>query len=168
MCYDFMILNSLWPSDAICWLRSGSTLAQVMASCWKAPGHYLNQCWPFIKGVLWHLIDIVNSTAITEADMMTSSNGNIFRVTDLCAGNSPVIVELPHKGQCSQRPMTHSFDVFFDLCLNKQLSKQSWGWWFETPLCSLWRHCNGTSVKFDLTKNTLAFSLWATLEMNGV
>ena len=33
-------------------------------------------------------------------------------------------------------------DVFFDLCLNKLLSKQLWGWWFETPSCSLWRHCN--------------------------
>ena len=35
-----------------------------------------------------------------------------------------------------------SFDVFFDLCLNKQFSKQSWGWWFEMPLHSLWRYCN--------------------------
>ena len=26
--------------------------------------------------------------------------------------------------------------------LNKRLSKQSWGWWFETPLCPLWRHRN--------------------------
>ena len=33
--------------------------------------------------------------------------------------------------------------MFFDLRLNKQLSKQWWGWWFETPSCSLWRHCNG-------------------------
>ena len=24
----------------------------------------------------------------------------------------------------------------------KRLSKQSWGWWFETPSCPLWRHCN--------------------------
>ena len=31
---------------------------------------------------------------------------------------------------------------FFDLGVNKRLSKQSWGWWFETPFCSLWRHCN--------------------------
>ena len=28
--------------------------------------------------------------------------------------------------------------------LNKRLSKQSWGWWFETPTRSLWRHCNET------------------------
>ena len=42
----------------------------------------------------------------------------------------------------SQRPVTRSSDVFFDLCLKKRLSKQSWGWWFETPSRSLWCHCN--------------------------
>ena len=41
-----------------------------------------------------------------------------------------------------ERPVTRSFDVFFDLCLNKRLSKQLWGWWFETSSRSLWRHCN--------------------------
>ena len=55
----------------------------------------------------------------------------------ICAGNSPVTGEFP-----SQKPVTLSFDVFFDLHLNKRLSKQSWGWWFETPSRSLWRHCN--------------------------
>ena len=53
----------------------------------------------------------------------------------LCVGNSPVTDEFP-----SQKPMTRS--VFFDLRLNKRLSKQSWGRWFETPSHSLWRHCN--------------------------
>ena len=55
----------------------------------------------------------------------------------ICAGNSPVTDEFP-----TQRPVTRSFDVFFDLRLNKQLSKQWWGWWFETPSHPLWRHCN--------------------------
>ena len=55
----------------------------------------------------------------------------------LCAGNSPVTGEFP-----SQRPVTRNFDVFLHVCLNKRLSKQSWGWLFETPSCSLWRHCN--------------------------
>ena len=55
----------------------------------------------------------------------------------LCAGNSPVTGEFP-----SQGPVTRGFDVSFDLCLNKRLSKQSWGWWFETPSRPLWRHCN--------------------------
>ena len=55
-----------------------------------------------------------------------------------CEGNSPFTGELP-----SQRPVTWSFDVFFDLRLNKQLSKQSIFQWFETLLCPLWRHCSG-------------------------
>ena len=55
----------------------------------------------------------------------------------LCAGNSPVTGEFP-----AQRPVTPSFDVFFDLRLNKRLSKQPQGWWFETPSWSLWRQCN--------------------------
>ena len=42
----------------------------------------------------------------------------------------------------TQRPVTRSFDVFFDLRLNKRLSKQQWGWGFETPSWSLWRQCN--------------------------
>ena len=54
----------------------------------------------------------------------------------LCAGNSPASGEFP-----SQRPVARSFDFFFDLRLNKRLSKQSWGWWFETPSRLLWRHC---------------------------
>ena len=72
--------------------------------------------------------------------MMTSSNGNIFRVTGhLCeeftrgAGNSPVTGEFH-----AQRPVTRLFDVIFD----KRLSKQLWGWWFKTPLRPLWRHSN--------------------------
>ena len=50
-----------------------------------------------------------------------------------CAGNSP-------------RPVTGSFDIFFDLCLNKRLSKHSWGWWFETLSCPLWHHCNASLI----------------------
>ena len=37
----------------------------------------------------------------------------------------------------SQRTVTQSFDLFFDLRPNKRLSKQSWGWWIETPSRSL-------------------------------
>ena len=39
-----------------------------------------------------------------------------------------------------------SFDVFFDLRLNKRFSKQSRGRWFETPSRSLWRHCNAVFI----------------------
>ena len=40
----------------------------------------------------------------------------------------------------AQKPLTRSFDVSFDLRLDKRLSIQSWGWRFETPARSLWRH----------------------------
>ena len=70
-----------------------------------------------------------------HTSMMTLSNGNIFHVTShLCGeftGPSPL-----------QRPVTRSFDVFFDLRLNKRLSKQWWGWWFETLSRPLWLHRN--------------------------
>ena len=95
----------------------------------KAPqygwiGHI--DCWPLLQPSSWYPLT-----------MMTSSNGNIFRVT------GPLCGEFTGPGEFhAQRPVTRSFDVFSDLRLNKQLSKQPWGWWFETPLWSLWRHCN--------------------------
>ena len=64
----------------------------------------------------------------------------------ICADNSPVSGEFS-----TQRPVTRSFDVFFDLRLNKRLSKQSWGWWFETLWRPLWRHRN------DLRKYYILF-----------
>ena len=75
-------------------------------------------------------------------EIMTSSNENIAALQDFCAGNSRVTVELP-----IQRPVTRSFDGFFDLRLNERLSKRWWGWWFEPPSGSLWRHCNVGAVK---------------------
>ena len=81
---------------------------------------------PWIK--CWHPYQVKSIILV-----MTSSNGPIFRA----AGNSSVTGEFP-----SQRPVTRSFDVFYDLRVNKRLSKQSWGWWFEAPSRSLWRHRN--------------------------
>ena len=69
----------------------------------------------------------------------------------ICAGNSPVPGEFP-----AQRPVTRSFDVFYDLRLNKRLSKQSWGWWFETLSCPLWRHFN-----------VVFYKIWIESGLNG-
>ena len=85
----------------------------------------------------------VESVNIFVLHMMTSSNGNSFRVKlglyflrpltsvngrnrcrsallVICAGNSPVPGEFP-----AQRPVTRGFDVFSDLRPNKWFSKQS-------------------------------------------
>ena len=78
----------------------------------------------------------------------------------ICAGNSPVPGEFP-----AQRPVTRSFDGFFELKrhphLNKPLCKQSWGWWFETVLRPLWRHCNGNlHIKNSVRWNKLNSVWW--------
>ena len=55
----------------------------------------------------------------------------------LCEGNPSVL-----GGFQSQRQVTRSFDVFFDLRMNKRLSKQSIRWWFETRSRPLRYRCN--------------------------
>ena len=68
--------------------------------------------------------------------MITSWNGNIFRVA------GPLWGEFTgHRWIPSQMPVTQSFDVCFDMRLNKRLSKQPRRWWLKTPLRPLWRHC---------------------------
>ena len=56
----------------------------------------------------------------------------------LCEGNPPITGGFP-----SLMPVMRSFEIFFDLRMNKRLSKQSRRRWFETPSHSLWRHCHG-------------------------
>ena len=62
--------------------------------------------------------------------------------------------------------MTRGFDVFFDLRLNKRLSKQSWGWWFETLSRPLWRHRNDYHLDFlayllpDYLVHHIGYTCW--------
>ena len=65
----------------------------------------------------------------------------------ICAGNSPVTGEFS-----TQRPVTRSFDIFFDLRLNKRLSKLWWGLWVETPSRPLWRCCNASKPTWTVTE----------------
>ena len=46
----------------------------------------------------------------------------------LCEGNPPVTGGFP-----SQKISKVGFDFAFVVKLNSSMSKQSWGWWFETP-----------------------------------
>ena len=75
----------------------------------------------------------------------------------ICAGNSPVTGEFP-----AQRPVTRSFDVFFDLCLNEGFSKLSWGWWFETSSRPLWRHSNDLNIWWS-TRPQCGYIYWCEL-----
>ena len=105
--------------------------------------------WTLLSGILW--------VVIREAVMIIELPSQIWWRTwwrhqmetfsallALYAGNSSVIGEFH-----SQRPVTRSFDVFFGLRLNKRLSNQSWGWWFETLSRSSWRHFNGNRLNSD-------------------
>ena len=97
--------------------------------------------------------------------VMTSSNGNIFRVT------CPLCGEFTgHRWIPLTKASDGVFDNFFDLRLNERLSKQLRRWWFETPSRSLWRHSNGgwtaniqhqnkTIIRMFFTCNPIALSI---------
>ena len=85
-----------------------------------------------------------------DQTIMTSSNGNIFRVTGPLCGEFTGPGEFP-----AQSPVTRSFNVFFDLRLNKRLSRQSRRRWFETSSSSLWRHYYAKNRLFKLALNDL-------------
>ena len=75
----------------------------------------------------------------------------------ICAGNySPVTGAF-----LAQRPVTRSFNAFFDMRLNKPLSTQWWGWWFETLSRQLLRHCNEWVFKntsqWNVSRNSVNF-----------
>ena len=66
----------------------------------------------------------------------------------------------PHKGQW------RGALVIFYLRLNKRLSKQPWGWWFETLSRPLWRHrseshkiCSHVQNPLFCLRNTFSVSL---------
>ena len=93
------------------------TRASISQNTWLMK----NELYVLVHGVLWWCHQMETFSALLA----------------LCVGKSPITGEFP-----TQRPVTWSFDVFFDLRPNKQLSKHSRFWWFETPSRSLWRHSN--------------------------
>ena len=115
---------------------------------WIASQHNITGELSKLLWKLWHGSVITsNENPWNETNPWRHQMETFSALLSLCAGNSPVTSEFS-----TQRPVTRSFEVFFDLRLNKRLSKQSWGWWFETPLCSLWRHCN-TSMVYSQINN---------------
>ena len=109
-------------------LRNGTLFIEKFEFLWftnKLPNFFLARGEPALLGWLMHL------------SMMTSSNGNIFRVTGPLWGEST-----GHRWIPPQSPVAHTFDPFFDVRLNKRLSKHSRRQRFETAWRSLWRHSN--------------------------
>ena len=82
--------------------------------------------------------------------MMTSSNGNIFRVTGHLCGEFTRHRWIPRTKASDAEPWCF-------LHLNKRLNKQSWGWWFEMPSCPLWRHCNVNECAFYRSRSLACY-----------
>ena len=119
--------NAIWnhPLSSLNHIENQYTIIQSQS-------RNFTEQWNSFTGI--SLNEPVNQQTRTRFESMETFSALLA----ICAGNSPVHGEFP-----TQRPVTRSFDVFFDLCLNKRLSKQSWGWWFETLSRPLWRRCNG-------------------------
>ena len=134
-------------------------------------GHYQN-CWPaalsFSKAIAahyrseshrFHLLlsnrqiicrDVTMMRGLKDGIpgicMMTSLNGNIFRVTGPLCGEFTGHRWIP-------LTKTSDADLWCFLRLNKRLSKQSKPLWFDMPSHPLWRHCNVTTTQHALFWN---------------
>ena len=118
-----------------CWFQNKTGPIYCGVSCQEGPTrhYYAWQIGPFWQDTL----DMSFLNGCLPITWWRHQMETFFALLALCAGNSTVTGEFP-----SQRPVMRRFDDFFDLLLNKRLSKQSWGWWFEMPSCPLWHHCN--------------------------
>ena len=141
-CTADMIFNSLIPGRCDYTFKcvilkpilmtSEFSFSDVIALMWMIP--ILHESILIQVMALCH--KVMKDQASNIHNEMKSSNGNI---------TGPLCREFPGPGEFpTQRPVTWIFDVFFDLGLNKLLSKHSRCKWFEMPSCSLWRHCNKT------------------------
>ena len=110
--------------------RAVVTLNQIFTK----PTHAL-PAWSYL--ILFIKANIWNAKCFLK---QLNKMGTFSALLAICAGNSPVTDEFP-----TQRPVMQSFDVFFDLWLNKQFSKQSWGWWFGMPSHPFWHHSNAVT-----------------------
>ena len=145
-------MTSSWDmaTQTVVGLHSGAHFTKYFSSQFKFGGNFIlfstrfyqrNRCQfcTFCRAVLsWHVRNVAIRLPVIgwwRHQMETFS-----ALLALCAGNSPVAREFP-----SQRPVTRSFDVYFDLHLNKRLSKQSIRRLFDKPSYLLWRQCNGIS-----------------------
>ena len=119
-----------------------------MRYCLECGPPYWHSCWSHMTWLADYIdaissvpdlrfINAVYPIKYAHRFMMTSSNGNIFCVTGPLCGEFSGQWWIP-----LTKASDANFDVFFHLCLNKRLSEQWLGWWFETPSRSLWCHGN--------------------------
>ena len=129
-CRNIVTLANPFISAHFCyiWWPTAHIFCYLFISCIKIWPMFLWRRWTLVHTHPVHTpIICLNRPCMRDFTlifMMTSSNGNIFRVTGPLFGDRWI----PHT-----KAVTRSFDVFFYLRLNKRLSKQPWGWLSETP-----------------------------------
>ena len=111
--------------------------------------------WTHVDLIHWHIYAALGGDELIYISWWCHQMETFSALLAICAGNSPVPGEFP-----AQRPVTWSFDVFFDLRLNQLLSKQSWGWWFEMLSHPLWRHCYDFWIFYLLPSSPGAKPSW--------
>ena len=91
----------------------------------------------FVEKSVWFLLILmIIDESITHIDEVESAHHKVisesFRLLYVCKNIHSFLKLL----------FVFEKTIFFELRLNKQLSKHSWRRWFETPSCSQWRRCN--------------------------
>ena len=120
---DFIVASWVWVAGR--WNFLGAHHDVIMA--WTRCTHY---CHFFVSFTS-------HTASNVEFSWWRHQMEQFSALLAICAGSSPVPGDFP-----AQRPVTRSFDVFFDLQSDKRLSKQWWGWCVKTPSCPLLRHRN--------------------------
>ena len=183
-----LILYSVRPGDAYMHHCTGQSLylKQWLVAC-SAPNPYQKQWWIIVRS-LWTNIgvsrnkvlkfvsqNVKNPPVILRSFRQSPTANHLGVYTSwlsqaswwryqmetfstwiaLCEGKSLVTGGYP-----LPRPVTRSFDVFFDLRLSKWLSKQSRCRWFHTPSRSLCRHYNDICARRPPSDNGLLSLVW--------
>ena len=155
-CYKMMhcgIFDTMWC------LRDGSSFSKIQ----KTPHNYVpvgarRVCSKFHDDlVTWKRFSYYWPS--NRRCMLTSSNGNIFRVTGHLWGEFTCLRWIPRT-----KASDAELSCFFYLRLNKRVSKQWWGWWFETLSRPLWRHCNGDTIPQSASNAVLWWFRWCSPE----
>ena len=142
-CIDYSFNNLLKLTTAEwkncnCKTRCISKTSAEICQCYFRMLHSCGETWNFKGPHHCPLVTVIHQWPVEyhhkwPATWWRHQMETFSGLLALCAGNSPVSGEFP-----TQRPVTRSFDVFFDLRLIKRLSKHSRCWWFETLSLPLW------------------------------
>ena len=130
------ILSAVHSWNVFSHILSNSVAPITLKLSFPKESHSQNYNTAVLNYCLWELL-CVSIQVLWYHSRWCHQMETFFALLAFCVGNSPVTGEFP-----TQRPVTLSFEVFFGLCLNKQMSKQWRRWWLETLLRSLRRHYN--------------------------